>query len=91
MDANQPTAPAQSRKGWLASAQLFSLNGRWPLPARLRNDRARGWDASTQREPLQPPQDLSEQEIARAQRLLGKQGWALIRAADGRLVLCRTI
>jgi hypothetical protein len=34
---------------------------------------------------------LTEAEIARGKRLLEKQNWTLIRAADGRLIPCRTI
>jgi hypothetical protein len=82
---------SQTRKGWLGSAVLFSLNGRWPLPPWDRPAKARGWDATTTTRPLEPPAGLTAAEIARGKRLLAKQGWTLVVAADGRLVPCRTI
>jgi hypothetical protein len=71
---------SQTRKGWIGSAVLFSLNGRWPLPPWDRPAKARGWDATTTKRPLDPPPDLTEAEIARGKLLLERAGWTLVEA-----------
>jgi hypothetical protein len=71
-------ATVSPQRAYLGKAVLFSLNGRWPLHARQRPAKARGWDATTKKQPDPPPAGMSEAELARARQLLQCGGWDLV-------------
>jgi hypothetical protein len=73
-------ATVSPQRAYLGKAVLFSLNGRWPLHARQRPAKAKGWDATTRKQPDPPPAGMSDAELARAKALLERGGWTLVLA-----------
>jgi hypothetical protein len=79
-----PSLPEQYRR----YALLFSLSGRWPV-SRVKRLNAKAYDGCG--DPPIPPQEMTDIELERIQRLLAKQGWTLVRNSEGLLVPVRTI
>jgi hypothetical protein len=87
--SSAPTKPPPLGEQYRRLALLFSVSGRWHI-SRYQRPGAKGYDGCPTEPPI-PPQEMTDLELERIQRLLAKQSWTLVRNSEGLLVPVRTI